>query len=173
MILPRTFSLVFMGTLIGSCGSHQRTLPIEEPPLNSLSESEKVLPDQPVNTDSTLQIVLSDENDTVSQPLMINKIVIAEGNIYFSILNTSKKTIHDVTIAKMKNKDLPIVMKPDNKSIDASASKLVEQIKVNRIRPNKAAKVTTILRVGYYLIYCTLSGHYAAGESAILNVVEK
>jgi uncharacterized cupredoxin-like copper-binding protein len=158
--------------MIASCGSQQKPSLIEQPGSDNISESENALPDQQAEADSTLQIVLNGEGDSATRPLVINKMVIAEGNIHLSIVNTSKKIIHDISIAKMKNKDLPIAMRPDNKSIDTSASRLVEQVKISRIRPSKAAKVTTVLRPGYYLIYCTVSGHYAAGESVILTVVK-
>ena len=98
----------------------------------------------------------------------INVTKVSPGKVTFMVVNASKETVHEIILSPVKDENvlLPYIDN-ENRVDEEKAGHLGE---VSELDPGKKGTLTVDLKLGSYILYCNIPGHYGAGMWTKLKV---
>ena len=91
------------------------------------------------------------------------------GEVTFEVLNSSKDTVHEVIVARLKNATTPLPYLASDMKVDEDKAG-VHLGEVSELDPGKTGALRLDLKPGIYLLYCDLPAHYMAGMWTLFTV---
>jgi len=91
------------------------------------------------------------------------------GEITFEVLNSSKDTIHEMIITRLR--DLSMLFPFNPVEIRVDEDKMPDILgEVSELEPGKTAALRLDLKPGKYLLFCNVPGHFTSGMWTIFTV---
>jgi len=90
------------------------------------------------------------------------------GEVTFEVLNSSKDTIHEMIVAKIKDMNQPLPYIDDENEVNED--KYGDLGEVSELDPGKSGALRLDLKPGKYILYCNVPGHYMAGMWTVFTV---
>jgi uncharacterized cupredoxin-like copper-binding protein len=105
----------------------------------------------------------------VTMGVAVSVDTVKAGEVTFEVLNSSKDTIHEVIVARLKDatSPLPYLASEFKVDEDKAGSHLGE---VSELDPGQTGALRLDLKPGIYLLYCDIAGHYMAGMWTLFTV---
>jgi uncharacterized cupredoxin-like copper-binding protein len=91
------------------------------------------------------------------------------GEITFEVLNSSKDTIHEMIITRLR--DLTMLFPYSGSESKVDEDRMPDILgEVSELDPSKTAALRLDLKPGKYLLFCNVPGHFMAGMWTIFTV---
>jgi uncharacterized cupredoxin-like copper-binding protein len=105
----------------------------------------------------------------VTMGVALSTETVKAGEVTFEVLNSSKDTVHEVIIARLKDVTTPLAYLASDSKVDEEKGEdhLGE---VSELDPGKTGALRLELKPGHYLLFCNIPGHYMAGMWTLLTV---
>jgi uncharacterized cupredoxin-like copper-binding protein len=105
----------------------------------------------------------------VTMGIAVSTDTVKAGEVTFEVLNSSKDTVHEVIVARLKDVTTPLPYLASDAKVDEdkAGSHLGE---VSELDPGKTGALRLDLKPGTYLLYCNIPGHYMAGMWTLFTV---
>jgi uncharacterized cupredoxin-like copper-binding protein len=93
----------------------------------------------------------------VTMGIAVSADTVQAGEVTFEVLNSSKDTVHEVIVARLKDLTtaLPYLTSDSRVDEDKAGSHLGE---VSELDPGKTGALRLDLKPGHYLLYCNMAG---------------
>jgi uncharacterized cupredoxin-like copper-binding protein len=105
----------------------------------------------------------------VTMGIAVSTDSVKAGEVTFEVLNSSKETVHEVIVAKLKNASTPLPYLADDAKVDEDKAG-VHLGEVSELEPGKTGALRLDLAPGTYLLYCNIPNHYMAGMWTVFTV---
>jgi len=101
--------------------------------------------------------------------IALSQETVSAGETTFEVLNSSKESIHEMIIARVRDlsRFLPYINSESRVDEDRMPDVMGE---VSELEPGKTGALRLDLKPGKYLLFCNVPGHFAAGMWTILTV---
>jgi uncharacterized cupredoxin-like copper-binding protein len=90
------------------------------------------------------------------------------GEVTFKAVNTSKDIVHEMVLAPIADVNMPLPYNEAEGKVDEDAAGHLGE--VAELEPGQSGALTLTLKPGTYILYCNISGHYAAGMWTLFTV---
>ncbi len=90
------------------------------------------------------------------------------GEITFEVLNSSKDTIHEMIVTKLKDASTALPINASENRVDED--KAGDFGEVSELDPGKTGALRLDLKPGSYLLFCNIPGHFTSGMWTIFTV---
>ena len=105
----------------------------------------------------------------VTMGIAVNADTVKAGETTFEVLNSSKDTIHEMVITRLR--DLTMLFPYNSSESRVDENKMADILgEVSELEPGKTAAVRLDLKPGKYLLFCNIPGHFTAGMWTIFTV---
>ena len=105
----------------------------------------------------------------VTMGIAVSTDTVKAGEVTFEVLNSSKETVHEVIVAKLKNASTPLPYLAGDAKVDEDKSG-VHLGEVSELDPGKTGALRLDLTPGTYLLFCNIPNHYMAGMWTLFTV---
>ena len=105
----------------------------------------------------------------VTMGIAVSADTVKAGEVTFEVLNSSKETVHEVIVAKLKNASTPLPYLAGDAKVDEDKAG-VHLGEVSELDPGKTGALRLDLAPGTYLLYCNIPNHYMAGMWTVFTV---
>lgn len=105
----------------------------------------------------------------VTMGIAVSTDTVKAGEVTFEVLNSSKDTVHEVIVAKLKNATTPLPYLAGDAKVDEDKAG-VHLGEVSELDPGKTGALRLDLAPGTYLLYCNIPNHYMAGMWTLFTV---
>ena len=105
----------------------------------------------------------------VTMGIALSLDTVKAGEITFEVLNSSKDTIHEMIITRLR--DLSRLFPYNSSESRVDEDKMPDILgEVSELDPNKTAALRLDLKPGTYLLFCNIPGHFTSGMWTIFTV---
>jgi uncharacterized cupredoxin-like copper-binding protein len=105
----------------------------------------------------------------VTMGIAVSTDTVKAGEITFEVLNSSKDTIHEMIITRLR--DLTMLFPYNSSESKVDEDKMPDILgEVSELDPGKTAALRLDLKPGKYLLFCDVPGHFTSGMWTILTV---
>jgi uncharacterized cupredoxin-like copper-binding protein len=105
----------------------------------------------------------------VTMGIAVSTDTLKAGEVTFEVLNSSKETVHEVIVAKLKDASSPLPYLASDAKVDEDKAG-VHLGEVSELDPGKTGALRLDLKPGVYLLYCNIPNHYMAGMWTLFTV---
>ena len=112
--------------------------------------------------------MMGSDMSMVTMGITANMTEVPAGEVTFQVVNDSKDMIHEMVIAPVADATTPMPYSTDLQKVDDDAAGHLGE--VAELDLGQSGALTVTLKPGTYILYCNISGHYAAGMWTLLNV---
>lgn len=105
----------------------------------------------------------------VTMGIAVSTDTVKAGEVTFEVLNSSKETVHEVIVARLKNATTPLPYIAGDAKVDEDKAG-VHLGEVSELDPGKTGALRLDLTPGTYLLYCDIPNHYMAGMWTLFTV---
>jgi uncharacterized cupredoxin-like copper-binding protein len=105
----------------------------------------------------------------VTMGIAVSTDTVKAGEVTFEVLNSSKETVHEVIVARLKNASTPLPYLAGDAKVDEDKGG-VHLGEVSELDPGKTGALRLELTPGTYLLYCNIPNHYMAGMWTLFTV---
>jgi uncharacterized cupredoxin-like copper-binding protein len=113
--------------------------------------------------------MMGSDMSMVTMGITANMTEVPAGEVTFQVVNDSKDMIHEMVIAPVADATTPMPYSTDLQKVDEDAAGHLGE--VAELDLGQSGALTVTLKPGTYILYCNISGHYAAGMWTLLNVI--
>ncbi len=105
----------------------------------------------------------------VTMGIALSADTVKAGEITFEVLNSSKDTIHEMIIARLK--DLTMLFPYNSSESRVDEDKMAGVLgEVSELEPGQTGALRLDLKPGKYLLFCNIPGHFTSGMWTIFTV---
>jgi uncharacterized cupredoxin-like copper-binding protein len=105
----------------------------------------------------------------VTMGIALSMDTVKAGEITFEVLNSSKETIHEMIITRLR--DLTRLFPYNSSESKLDEDKMPDILgEVSELDPGKTAALRLDLKPGKYLLFCNVPGHFTSGMWTIFTV---
>ncbi len=105
----------------------------------------------------------------VTMGIALSLDTVKAGEITFEVLNSSKETIHEMIITRLR--DLTMLFPYNSSESKLDEDKMPDILgEVSELDPGKTAALRFDLKPGKYLLFCNVPGHFTSGMWTIFTV---
>jgi uncharacterized cupredoxin-like copper-binding protein len=90
------------------------------------------------------------------------------GVVTFEVVNSSKDMIHEMVIAPVADPNVPLPYEKTLEKVDEDAAGHLGE--VAELEPGHSGALKLTLKLGKYILYCNIPGHYAVGMWVLITV---
>lgn len=105
----------------------------------------------------------------VTMGIAVSTDTVKAGEVTFEVLNSSKETVHEVIVARLKDATTPLPYLAGDAKVDEDKAG-VHLGEVSELDPGKTGALRLDLAPGIYLLYCDIPNHYMAGMWTLFTV---
>ena len=105
----------------------------------------------------------------VTMGIAVSTDTVKAGEVTFEVLNSSKETVHEVIVARLKDATTPLPYLAGDAKVDEDKAG-VHLGEVSELDPGKTGALRLDLTPGTYLLYCDIPNHYMAGMWTLFTV---
>jgi len=105
----------------------------------------------------------------VTMGIAVSADTVKAGEVTFEVLNSSKETVHEAILAKLKNATTPLPYLAGDAKVDEDKAG-VHLGEVSELDAGKTGALRLDLEPGIYLLYCDIPNHYMAGMWTLFTV---
>jgi uncharacterized cupredoxin-like copper-binding protein len=113
--------------------------------------------------------MMGSDMSMVTMGITANMTEVPAGEVTFQVVNDSKDMIHEMVITPVADATTPMPYSTDLQKVDEDAAGHLGE--VAELDLGQSGALTVTLKPGTYILYCNISGHYAAGMWTLLNVI--
>ena len=105
----------------------------------------------------------------VTMGIAVNADTVKAGETTFEVLNSSKDTIHEMIITRLR--DLTMLFPYNSNESEVEEDRMADILgEVSELEPDKSAALRLDLKPGKYLLFCNIPGHFMAGMWTVFTV---
>ena len=105
----------------------------------------------------------------VTMGIAVSMDTVKAGEITFEVLNSSKETIHEMIITRLR--DLTMLFPYNSSKSERDEDKMPDILgEVSELDPGKTAALRLDLKPGKYLLFCNVPGHFTSGMWTVFTV---
>ena len=105
----------------------------------------------------------------VTMGIAVSMDTVKAGEITFEVLNSSKDTIHEMIITRLR--DMTQLFPYNSSESKLDEDKMPDVLgEVSELDPGKTAALRLDLKPGKYLLFCDVPGHFTSGMWTIFTV---
>jgi uncharacterized cupredoxin-like copper-binding protein len=105
----------------------------------------------------------------VTMGIALSTDTVKAGEITFEVLNSSKDTIHEMIITRLR--DLTMLFPYNSSESKVDEDKMPDILgEVSELEPGKTGALRLDLKPGKYLLFCDVPGHFTSGMWTIFTV---